>query len=1487
MSELLDIVVLSFQIPIIPAVHLSRGLYLRACCHCADAAPESPEPLLRERRPALYINDYDQRVAANFPCGANIAVRAAYVLRSLYPFSFRTVAFLDVPEVAYMAAMLVALATLLAAHALRWLRGGFAAGSRQHPRPLELRHALVSTVRLSLWLSHVPMAVIMWWRYGRSTAAMLLPLTPLKYYLVGGRSQAGLFAATTSITVGRHPGVGAAAASAVGTDGGGRGGRGVLYTSRLGTCTVSVKVAGNPSEAAFPEAAAAVAGGSHDGRSGGTGGAAGPPRRRGSSLMSILGSSGVVVRGCVHLIQVVRVPRLPEPARHRARRHSPIYPAVGTASGAGGLPFAAFEAVAGALAAAVRAPEGHGSGGGGQRPRRHGAVSGWSGSCRGGSSDGDRDGGSSSDEEEVEEDQRSPFVSCDLTTGLVALPAISADAAAGGIRGDGHHRSRLRHAAGGGAVLSPLENVSAAPRLVAGRGGSGGGGSRLIHVEVRAGHVLTAAGAAATAPPRRAAAADRAGPPRQGLPPKSGRSSSRSGRGGGGGGAQVNSNPISAAAGRSALGGGGQGSSSGGGGDRLCSWDWDWQWLGSYMSCGACVDGVGGSGGSGGSGDSGKGIGSSGSSGNSGVDAAFTGGALQVSGGDAAGGSSGDGDNGAPFGGLASPSHDPRSRTASAVTMGVVQRREAVALAGVPVKLPKRGLAGESPCGVSGTEADDAAAIVNGDAETAEVPLAATDAGFTLAAVMMGVYGRAAAGGSCGCLPAEEAEAEAEGLEDMEECVGGGGGGSSITSSESASSDLTGFDGEAGSCALLDGCELALLPCYPSRAAVTVIPAAAAAAAAGAPGAAAASSRSAAGAGATAAVAAAAGGGGVSVAEAADPSSSGWHAGIIVVLSPEAVAHIAEVQPNGDRAPAGGGSGAGGNGVASLCVRVVVAVADGYGSGAGGGGGGGGDGVAYGGAGGGPVLDEVVCLQALPANSPPKHHQNVCRPASDGVDAEAPEPMTPGGGTELSAFVASAAARTCDVWPAAMLSVELKAVPPDSCTCAIAHVHILPPPPNRDGADAGVDDDRDPEACSRGGSAVGTAEASRHRVLASLPLLLTIDPRVAAELNAAYDEHASAIFYESGATDKHMQLHLPYSLSRLAAFRDHVAALAADLADLAAGPPPGPLPFVPPQESSDAAGEPEFTSVLSPASAASSAYLSMAVAAKAPATGATAAEAVEVAAERAVAEAVATGRQLLRYLLGRGMVASARLVVAALRQRWGVVVAGEEVLAAVAGRKEREHEAAVPAEGGAPAAAVAQHQLRPRRQPSHRLAARADSLVWAVMVLKHLLGAKLLFRAGAAPDDVAAVSLLPILLLAAPLAVALLWPRAYGRSRTVIAVLLYEVPLELLVHWFTAGRLPWNTATAMEAPAVAWGFQQLRIMYIVVHLLVQPGLLGLHPLLVAAIMACRAVTYTLVAVRIYGCSWLAGLAHNGAALVAAVGMAAAVRRWRLTHGLMP
>ncbi|KXZ46418.1 hypothetical protein GPECTOR_44g91 [Gonium pectorale] len=250
------------------------------------------------------------------------------------------------------------------------------------------------------------------------------------------------------------------------------------------------------------------------------------------------------------------------------------------------------------------------------------------------------------------------------------------------------------------------------------------------------------------------------------------------------------------------------------------------------------------------------------------------------------------------------------------------------------------------------------------------------------------------------------------------------------------------------------------------------------------------------------------------------------------------------------------------------------------------------------------------------------------------------------------------------------------------------YVHVLMPPADTPAGERPSTVGPDRASASDGGGAPASGGSSRPgasaaRVLASLPLLLTTDPRVAAELNAAYDEHASAIFYESGATDEDMQPHLPYSLSRLAAFRDHVADLAADLADLAAGPPPPPTPLPLPLPHTPPASPVTLPAVLQPSvgrpdAEGGAAALAYGGGGPSAVQWATVLTSPSVALGDARAQSAMVAEAILRYLLGRGMVASARLVVAALRQRWGMAVAGEEVLVAAAGPEEQEREEELP-----------------------------------------------------------------------------------------------------------------------------------------------------------------------------------------------------------------
>ncbi|KXZ49461.1 hypothetical protein GPECTOR_21g687 [Gonium pectorale] len=974
MAELMDIIVLCIQILVVPAVHLSRGLSLRAGCPSPDAAPRTQadgDPPQAESRPALFVDDYDQRLVAGFPCGSNAAGRAAYVLRSLYPFRLRTVALIDVSECVFMASMVLGLAALLTARALR--RPG-SLGPPHHQQAL--RHLVVAATRISMQLGQLPMVVLLWRRYGRDAAAMLLPLTSLKYFLADGRSQACLFAATMSVTVGKLASLctGANAASSCG----------------CGYCSSAANsLDGHAGSSPLLGDAASSCGGLSAGSS------------RVGAAAGLGATSSVASVGSTDGIEGSRVPAVgTDPVAcagahgREARRLSsdpmrPVNPASHSA--------ATFQVSLDDRLAS-------------QRPRVAASDSTAAAATGGG-------GGGSGVL------YTSRLRSCVVSVKVRGHPSDEAfPEAAAAVAGAAGRALRAYNA---DALLAAAAAVRAAmPQRSAGGGGGGGSG--------------------AAAP---------GGPGGEARPParRSGRSVMSSLNGGGVvvrgcvhliQVMRVPSAPLRGGRG----GGGGEGQQPGDGGSGLSPWEW--QCLGNYISCGARIFGVGGSG----------------------ADTASTG----------------------------APS-----------------------------------ISGEAPAGGAGL------------------------------------------GNSSG-------------------------------------------DADAAS-------------------------------------------------------------GGV------------WKTGVDIILTPEAVALIAGLQQasydgtatggsrigawSGDRGDGASAAVSGGSdGVAGLRVRVVVAAAGGVGDG-------GGDGIATA---ADPLFDGVVCLQALSPTRPPQQQDEEQRAGlgAGGGGASTAQAVAAAGAQPATAAAAAAddGDASCER-PAAVVQLVLRASPSCFGSCAVAYVHLLPP---SDGdSDGGGEPLTETEAkgyrvsssapdyghsSSGGGGAVPISagavvtECRRHRLLASLPLVFTTDPLVAAELNAAYDQHAAAILHIMVA-DHEEQHSLPYSLPRLAAYRDHMADLVADLAALAAGPPPPRLPYKA-DDGGDAAGPAGDGSGLRGASAT--------FPASRPAAGAAAAAVADEAEEQvAVAEAVATGRQLLRYMVGCGMLASARLVVAELRQRWGMEVAGEEVLA----RAEEEAQA--------------------------------------------------------------------------------------------------------------------------------------------------------------------------------------------------------------------
>ncbi len=164
----------------------------------------------------------------------------------------------------------------------------------------------------------------------------------------------------------------------------------------------------------------------------------------------------------------------------------------------------------------------------------------------------------------------------------------------------------------------------------------------------------------------------------------------------------------------------------------------------------------------------------------------------------------------------------------------------------------------------------------------------------------------------------------------------------------------------------------------------------------------------------------------------------------------------------------------------------------------------------------------------------------------------------------------------------------------------------------------------------------------RRSVLCVCPLLLAADPRVAAEVNGALRDAAEALRQQAGAapagparaTKSGAVRQLSYDPYIQLAFEEHVLGLVADMAALLLQPACAPLR----QLAGSGGGEVQDVAE------------------------AEAVEEVQVEEEAAAAEAVAASETLLPYLVGRGMWASAALVVQQLQGRWGVAVRGAEEL---------------------------------------------------------------------------------------------------------------------------------------------------------------------------------------------------------------------------------
>ncbi|EFJ43602.1 hypothetical protein VOLCADRAFT_106768 [Volvox carteri f. nagariensis] len=198
-----DLTIVVLEVLLIPAVHLSRALALRAGCAYLREQPErevqSCPHHQTQLRPALHMGIYEQAVIRDFPCRYSIFGRALYTLLQMYPLQFYSIWPLDIAEPLFMSSLLVfllAAATWVIAEALalRPARDPDEGRARAAQRNRAvLRHCLVVGVRLALYAGNLLTVLQLWWRYGRRTGAMLLPLSCGKYYMACNRFQAYLF----------------------------------------------------------------------------------------------------------------------------------------------------------------------------------------------------------------------------------------------------------------------------------------------------------------------------------------------------------------------------------------------------------------------------------------------------------------------------------------------------------------------------------------------------------------------------------------------------------------------------------------------------------------------------------------------------------------------------------------------------------------------------------------------------------------------------------------------------------------------------------------------------------------------------------------------------------------------------------------------------------------------------------------------------------------------------------------------------------------------------------------------------------------------------------------------------------------------------------------------------------------------------------------------------------------------------------------------
>ncbi|KXZ52188.1 hypothetical protein GPECTOR_10g818 [Gonium pectorale] len=404
------------------------------------------------------------------------------------------------------------------------------------------------------------------------------------------------------------------------------------------------------------------------------------------------------------------------------------------------------------------------------------------------------------------------------------------------------------------------------------------------------------------------------------------------------------------------------------------------------------------------------------------------------------------------------------------------------------------------------------------------------------------------------------------------------------------------------------------------------------------------------------------------------------------------------------------------------------------------------------------------------------------------------------------------------------------------------------------------------------------------RVLAVLPLLLLPDTAAAAELNDAYGAAAGVCYQAAvaaaqgaaGGAAAPPQYGL-YDVERSYALAyQHMSELVYDIVELMQPPATWDVAAVAQQQQQQGA-----TDALSYASSSQAA-------------------AVEAAAE-AAAELASTRHHLLSYLRSRGMVACAQLVEGLLREvpsagaaagpdaaapHGGGICVGPASMAteqhfgkgANAGSTQARPAPAAdacansaqqgPPDDGAPSCSHSQQQwCRPPEPPPVAAPPCAgDTLVWGVMVLKHVLVLKHLLNKGVNPWQRAS-ALAFTMAACSPWALMMLRPQLYAKRRTAVYALLYELPFQMLMNALAWGLIPTCGNCLGRQSAV----------HFAAELLIQPGLLGIPLPVLLPLMCLRAAPLAALACRQYGVPWWAGVLRGLLSVLSPTGTSALIR----------